>query len=1180
MALNTAQKEQLLQRATIVRQETMEKANTAQRIGSLFYDIIRFLGSMDEDELSQLFLRKDRDDETTKKLTMGEAVVKGDATIEGKTTGKDYATFEKRVTVKDDATFEKGVTAGAVHSDSITPNVSDTTTLTGKLNVTQTASANRVESYTAGIKNGLTVGDYMTGDFGSGGTMQMNGGDSYIEIDKLKVRKKAEFSELDIKSLKYVGGAVVISPASMTIDAVEEKGAGESLQYVCYFKKQDGSNEIKNEWEADDQARCQFFNQETNTLHYYWRLVVARDRDFSLNYKKEDYHSVTLSGTDCDSGSDKPMKGDEVVHLGNRTDTDRQSAIILSAYDINSNAAPSIVQYAGINDYSLVGKELNKIAKDGNKFVGEVTMTAGNIGNIPISDFTALPADVQAALTASEEAKEGVNDVLDMVEKTEYGQDNLILNSGFTGDYRSIYVVSNSPLVESTQMYSPSLEHWTVNNATVQQSSVARSLCEVNISGGSIQQTLHEVAKAGEYVFAFVGKGSNIGFRMGDVNKVFTLSSSYERQYVKFKTTVDATSINIYGTGVICDVLLEKGNIAPSSWEASILDRPKELEEVNSLQYLADAIKNGSTTVLGGLILSNIIQLGNYVNHQMKSVTAGVSGSYVNNDSVAFWTGGTLEKAINAVKMYASDPTRELSTSELASIAKVVFTHGGRGILNDIILRGYIYALGGKIGNWRIENGAISHSSGLTLTSDGKLIAPSLSMKVGGNALSASKAYNILPFANFASGRGHLQDGNMSFVSDINYNGKVATSLFGTYIAVISEARMTVVLKSFDVKPNAQYRLSIWTYNPSDTLNMFLSENGETKKTYTISASNVLWKQNTYTFTTSNVTKMAIGFSSSDKMVSTIAICGMCMTEGTSDEGWVDYDPIPTAITNDLRATGIDISQHLIRLTANMFECFNNSGDKTAWLDELGNFVTTGIQQSLMQNINNAAKFAQLFIPCYTSVYGDWVELQSYEDGMLPSGSVTIGGVTMKSVQPIISERLKGDEIASGNRRGNYCFSLDMRSASGLIDIAYKVGTTSQFMTIILPWMRMSKDNISGVTPAVRDMDVLRTPTRMNGDMHYITLSEVRSLIGGKMTIKNSTNKVMFVVCGVNTEFVVLEPMYSKTFEFVFDVGDIVDVTAMAYTPYYHWKPIESTCIDINDSEYRLRNFGTGVNIE
>lgn len=62
MGISLANKDQLLQRATVVRNETMEKANTANRIGSLFYDIVQFLGSMDIDELNQLFLRKDEDD--------------------------------------------------------------------------------------------------------------------------------------------------------------------------------------------------------------------------------------------------------------------------------------------------------------------------------------------------------------------------------------------------------------------------------------------------------------------------------------------------------------------------------------------------------------------------------------------------------------------------------------------------------------------------------------------------------------------------------------------------------------------------------------------------------------------------------------------------------------------------------------------------------------------------------------------------------------------------------------------------------------------------------------------------------------------------------------------------------------------------------------------------------------
>lgn len=86
MGMTIADKEQLLQRAAVVRDETMEKANTALRVGSLLYDIIRFIGSMDIDELSEFFLRKDRDDTARGKITLERGAEFGknkDAFIDG-----------------------------------------------------------------------------------------------------------------------------------------------------------------------------------------------------------------------------------------------------------------------------------------------------------------------------------------------------------------------------------------------------------------------------------------------------------------------------------------------------------------------------------------------------------------------------------------------------------------------------------------------------------------------------------------------------------------------------------------------------------------------------------------------------------------------------------------------------------------------------------------------------------------------------------------------------------------------------------------------------------------------------------------------------------------------------------------------------------------------------------------
>ena len=87
--LSTAEREALLHRAIVIRDEIMHKANTANRVGSLFYDIVRSLAAMDLDELRQYFLRKDVDDETIYKLTMAEALIRGslevgdDAVVQG-----------------------------------------------------------------------------------------------------------------------------------------------------------------------------------------------------------------------------------------------------------------------------------------------------------------------------------------------------------------------------------------------------------------------------------------------------------------------------------------------------------------------------------------------------------------------------------------------------------------------------------------------------------------------------------------------------------------------------------------------------------------------------------------------------------------------------------------------------------------------------------------------------------------------------------------------------------------------------------------------------------------------------------------------------------------------------------------------------------------------------------------
>lgn len=204
-----------------------------------------------------------------------------------------------------------------------------------------------------------------------------------LVAEYLTVTKQAHFFELIIDKLKSNSGQVILSAANAKIDKVKPIGG----QYMLFWRKKDPETNkaIDNEFVVNDQVRCQTFNVQEGTNYnasnrYYWWLVeevgtmseVIDTEEVECNY-------IILSENDKD-GTSIPEVGDEIVQLGNRTDTTRQSAIILSSIaSIDSNVqAPSIVQYTGINGYTLDGHILNQMAANGNTFTGDFKVITGN----------------------------------------------------------------------------------------------------------------------------------------------------------------------------------------------------------------------------------------------------------------------------------------------------------------------------------------------------------------------------------------------------------------------------------------------------------------------------------------------------------------------------------------------------------------------------------------------------------------------------------------------------------------------------------------------------------------------------------------------------------------------------------------------------------------------------------
>lgn len=622
--------------------------------------------------------------------------------------------------------------------------------------------------YLVKFLQGIELGKFVSGLLGTGGAIRIDqDGNSHAEFDYLTIRKVAIFIELIIQEAKHVGGMLVVSPSGMTISKVEETDTA----YRCYFERTDGDRTLQNQFTVGTQARRQTFNL-TNQA-YYWRLVTEVGDDY-----------VDLSKTDCDTGSTIPLAGDELVGLGHRTDKTRQSAIIISAFGTDS---PSIKYYQGIDSYNLVDKAVKMDyydpvsgrfksvtygdtyvgAKDGSTYMkydqengvevkGVLHIENGSTGARNLSD---LPEEVQKAAEFA----------------VKVGGVNLLLNSGFTGNYETEELESDTMLDEGSEMYSKALLHWS-GMATVQEDAGASSGRSATI--GSLSQSVTLIPNE-NYVISYQAKGEELAVSCGDFTIFQPLTSAYQRYVHKFTFTGTGVFL-ISGTATVCDLQLERGTIA-TDWSQSPQDNDKSMSEFQTIQYLADAIKNGSVDILGGLILANILQLGNYKNGKMQKVTAGISGIYNDDDDVYTWGGGTLEQAIYTVMRYRENPQYQPSEAELRNMAKAVITHGGRAILNDIIVRGYVYALGGffkgaieQAGgfNRMNEDGSVSFANGkIKWGVDGKpVIEGKVTTAVGGRRIEISAEDNRIIMYN----DDEKEVGRIDFVES-SYNGTIIT---------------------------------------------------------------------------------------------------------------------------------------------------------------------------------------------------------------------------------------------------------------------------------------------------------------------------------------------------------------------------------------------------------------------
>lgn len=276
---------------------------------------------------------------------------------------------------------------------SISATDSTITNLTTQSHTSQSLTTTNLSSDTGTISD-LSTQSHNTQTLTAKGvdTERLTGKD--IVVDNLTVNKAAHFFSLSVDEIKATQGQIIVTPASAIIEKVEVLASGD---YKCLWKNTDNQTTTTQTFSAGDFVVCQTFN--TGQSRYYWRLCTEAGNSDGWNY-------ITLSKTDKDPASvSEPLKGDNIVQLGNRTDSTRQAAIIISAYNTGyldkTVVAPSIVQYQGINDYNLETHRLNVISVGKNIFSGEFRVDNGKTLESYIADRIKLTASGTPYISAS-----------------------------------------------------------------------------------------------------------------------------------------------------------------------------------------------------------------------------------------------------------------------------------------------------------------------------------------------------------------------------------------------------------------------------------------------------------------------------------------------------------------------------------------------------------------------------------------------------------------------------------------------------------------------------------------------------------------------------------------------------------------------------------------------------------
>jgi hypothetical protein len=296
--------------------------------------------------------------------------------------------------------------------------------------------------------------------------------------------------------------------------------------------------------------------------------------------------------------------------------------------------------------------------------------------------------------------KAGSKGLENIIDEVTIGGQNLLRNSGFTGDYLSERLADEIVLDATSRMENNPLAYWneSENVSVVADNQSASGFAVSMTEGSALRQTLHTPTIGSEnYVFTLKAKGdAELSLRAGGGIYTFSVASvsSYEKYKVSFVASVGSADFALIsrGSASVCELQLERGTVS-TSWGNSPFDNSSDRSYYQALKYLSDAIK-GTTTIDGGLVLTNTLKLGNGSNDSAFVEMAGANGIYIDEDSPAFWAGGTMDQAIELISRVRD------GEGDLSGLVDFVVTHGGMAVLRNLKL----FADSGSIGGLKVTS--------------------------------------------------------------------------------------------------------------------------------------------------------------------------------------------------------------------------------------------------------------------------------------------------------------------------------------------------------------------------------------------------------------------------------------------------------------------------------------------